>query len=296
MPFSRLLFLTVLSVAPIFAQIYHLQELIVGGHRTLPYSINNLGAIAGYYALGESVQPDGSQFVVPADRYKIGYRGINNFGDLIGSISYNDRFPVTAGALYRNGQLVRRYDFDFPDTTVDGLNSGDVVVGGNVIDDGTALTWVDYPGAAGTKLYGIGWDRTVVGCFFFLPPGSPSGTPLSKAFLRGPKGKFLELRIPNAVTSCAYAINEAAGEIAGVYQETLGGPVHGFVYDYAADLMTLEGAGGVAPKTIPIKVVDYPGAESTTVRGINGKGVVVGWANTKGGTPFGFIGTPVSTP
>ena len=242
------------------------------------------------------------EFVTIPDSYdRITLTGINNFDDLVGSASATERgltiqwgFKLTGGSQGTYTRIVfADLDSDpFYRVEVNGLNSLGNLVGrsssyGGFVNVGGVFSAMQFPGAPFTTPYGIAWDGTVVGCY------SQVGTGVV-AFLRGPHGNFLALRIANAQYACARGINNAAGKIVGDYQDT-SGKWHGFVYDYLSDLGAAS-SSAVGSRTVPVQVVDYPGATRTVVTGIDGPEVITGWANLSNGTTISFIGTPQPLP
>jgi hypothetical protein len=94
----------------------------------------------------------------------------------------------------------------------------------------------------------------------------------------------------NRGSTVATGINNVAGKIVGYYRD-LQDNLHGFVYDYRADLAGLDDTSQNTFLTVHVQTVDYPGAVSTWISDINSKGVIVGLAELP--PTFTFIGTPV---
>lgn len=277
-------------------QKYSFQKFTIpNAEATFATGINNQGIVVGYAntnnpyesPLGFQRLPDGT---ITNLSWSTAISGINNHAETVGWVSFCSRFCYGYG-YYRDasGQTFQLLFSDLPDgaaTNPYAINDSGYYVGthnsseGNhtFIGRGTTVTeYVIFPGAETTVLQGIAWDGTVVGCYD------------DKPFLRGPRGRFLALRIPGVTgDACAHGINNAAGKIVGVMG------THGFVYDYASDLNGVqEQVGGTVARVIPVQLVDYPGAIQTQLRGINAKGVIAGWARGTDQTIFGFIATPV---
>ena len=298
------LVLTSTLLLPLSAQQYSFQPFSIHGRPTYAQSINNRGAIVGYYSPPNSGDrafkrhANGVfEFVTIPDIYdRMTLTGINNFGDLVGFASSTDRgitiqwgFTLTGSQGTYTRIIYADLDRDpFYRVDVNGLNSAGDFVGrsssyGGFVNIGGVFSAVQFPGAPFTTPYGIAWDGTVVGCYDQVGTGVI-------AFLRGPHGNFLGLKIANAPYVCARGISNAAGKIVGSYQDTAG-KFHGFVYDYLSDLGTAS-VGAVGARTVPVQVVDYPGATRTVVTGIDGPGMITGWADLSNGATISFIGTP----
>jgi hypothetical protein len=309
MSLSHALVATVTLVLPLAAQQYRFQPFSVRGRPTYAQSINNRGAIVGYYtaANGSAAafkrHANGVFEIVTIPEFydRIVLTGINNFGDLVGSASSTEHgitiewgFKLTGGSQGTYTKIIYA-DFDsdpFYRVQVNGLNSiGDFVGHSSSYDGfvntGGVFSAMRFPGASFTTPYGIAWDGTVVGCYGQVGAGVI-------AFLRGPHGNFLALKIANASFVCALGISNAAGKIVGNYQDTTG-KMHGFVYDYLSDL-GIASIGAAGARTIPVQIVDYPGATRTVVTGIDGPDGITGWADLSNGTTISFIGTPQPLP
>jgi probable HAF family extracellular repeat protein len=87
---------------------------------------------------------------------------------------------------------------------------------------------------------------------------------------------FTTIDVPGVTGTLAYGINKA-GQIVGNYQNTVGSPNHGFLFDGST-----------------FTTIDYPGAEvgseGTWLYGINDSGVIIGGHGpTSLGIPYGFV-------
>ena len=288
MPFFCLLLLSVI-LFPALAQQYKLEPLSVPDDWLSPTvkSINNRGAMVGTYRkrnFGTTFgfkrdangvfefpikHPDSGRYTFPLD--------INDSGVIVGY--YYDASIVPYGFLLTGGPGRNLHQYG---RTITGINNrgdfaGSYERGIGFLSVGGTVTQFMFPRGT-TEVWGIAWDRTVIGSSYL---GNDT-----IGFIRGPAGKFLGFRIPNAVTTIPLAINNEAGKIVGYYQDSLG--IHGFVYDYVADLMASDGTIAPVARTVPVQTIDYPGGVWTYVTGINAKGVIVG--HTANGRTF--TGTP----
>ena len=239
---------------PLCAQQYSFEAISVQGAYTRATAITNSGVVvggvrptpAGDFPFWRSSTGEMHFPVAPPQFYYWELLGINNFGDVVGSyyvvnaISYVDGY----GFVIRDGtpSTIGLSDVPFhPRTSVAAINENGDLVGdyinstlGHVgfVKVGSAVTTLQFPGAATTSAYGIAWDRTIVGCF-----NRPNSGGLFNAFLRGPKGNYLELKIAGADGVCAMGINNAAHKIVGFAQFHKTGiqpNYRGFVWDYSS--------------------------------------------------------------
>lgn len=219
--------------------------------------------------------------------------GINDSGVITG---YTSGAPGSNGFIIENGSLatVRFGPGPRGVTKVEGLNNlGDYVGDYYDPDTGSMSTFARIKGETTelradpkeplpSTLSAIAWDATIVGC-----EGSPS-----KGFLRGPKGKFLWVRV-GAYPTCLTGINNAAGKIVGRYwDQPAYGTVHSFVWNYLPDLAA---SAMTTPASLSISVdeIAVPGARWTWVSGINSQGIIAGTAEMSDGATKGFIGRPM---
>ena len=116
-------------------------------------------------------------------------------------------------------------------------------------------TVIDFPGASGTRAYGINKVGEIVGAYTVSSPGSIR----SHGFLLI-GGSFKSIDFPDSFGTEAYGIN-AAGEIVGVYWDAQGAAIgsHGFLL-----------SGGRFTR------IDHPHAVVTRALGINDSGQIVG--------------------
>jgi hypothetical protein len=296
------LFSSILLV-PLSAQQYTFERFSIAGQPTYATAINNSGAIVGI--TNEQFQPPygfvrhaNGQLQFPIRVFDSTLlTGIANHGEIVGWYSFTTQgLSSIRGFTFGNGnwRVIDVSNGFFPRTKLAGINAkGDLVGvadagdGGNdgfLLSKGT-VTWLTLPGGDAVAPHGIASDGTIVGCSYLTGNAT---APL----VRGPKGNYLGLAITGAQTACANGINNAFGKIVGSYAKTLNGPSHGFIYDYVTDLTQSEPVNGLPVRTIPIQVIDYPGAQSTVINGINAQGVIVGWAKGMDGADFAFIGTP----
>lgn len=310
----RTAFLLAACSLSLFAQTYNFQAFSVphpANNATSAWGIDNRGAIAGFFSFAVL---DSHGNVVPANR---GFKrdangvfeypiiaptddthttiatGIDDSGTIVG-YSFDQQnnfhgFLLTGG---KHGDFTTIDEPPGPSTWVFGINNlGDFAgatgpglpLHGFVSRSGI-VTQIDFPGALGTEANAVASDGTVIGCY-----GTASG---AFAFLRGPKGNFLGLQVAGAAQTCALGISNEAGIIVGYYRDSSNG-YHGIVYNYVADLAVRgDGASGSA-RSVPVEVIDYPGAIQTELTGINAQGVIAGWAQPAKGYGFSFIATPV---
>jgi hypothetical protein len=74
----------------------------------------------------------------------------------------------------------------------------------------------------------------------------------------------------------------------GYYERDDHSGIHGFVYDYVADLAAPGSATATTPRIIPVQTIDAGFGPSTYITGINAKGVIVGYT----GSGVSFTGVP----
>ncbi len=121
----------------------------------------------------------------------------------------------------------------------------------------TSFGVIDYPGAAGTVVYGINDAGNVVGAFWMSDQ-------TRRGFLLR-DGQYTIIEYPGAAGTWAYRIN-AQGDIAGTYSDS-SKRQHGFVL-----------SNGV------FTAVDFPGADQTMLYGFNSKGDATGMYFANGST------------
>ncbi len=288
----------VVTWLPLVGQTYTLQAFHIPyapNGQTQAQGINNRGAITGRFSgpfLSRGFKRNvNGVFDRPIDDPNAGTfitvaSGINDSGVIVGyyfNQYINNGMGAFSGFLLYKGvftdYFVNPYMKKSGETKIYGINNKGDFVGqvdvssrGFVSINGLA-SGLNYPGAVWTIPHGIGADGTIVG--YFIKNGMESG------FMRGPAGQYMAIRIPGALGTRAFGVNNAAHKIVGAY--TTSGYTHGFVYDYITGVIT---------------TVDWPGstmADNTVVTGINSQGDIVGWAQPVGGSPrlpFSFIGTP----
>jgi probable HAF family extracellular repeat protein len=125
-----------------------------------------------------------------------------------------------------------------------------------------SYTSIDYPGASGTRAYGINDAGTVVG-YYADASGVWHGFSLSG-------GSYTSLDYPGAQFTEVHGINNA-GTIVGQYVDA-SAVKHGF---------SLSGTTHAS--------IDYPGATLTDVYGINNAGTIVGVYVDASGVQHGFV-------
>ncbi len=300
--------LTSVLVFPLSAQQYRFDPFTVDGLWTYAQAINNRGAIVGHYTLTRdwgthAFKRHANGTMERVELYELYYdslvlNGINNFGEMVGTGAFYERGWSAVYAFEAGGspRTIKYFGYPsddvFPEEYGVAINSAGHIVGRLRGDGGPTISYlkigsdyqeITFPNGDATTVYGIAADDTVVGC-------GRRGSEFP--FLRGPKGNYLELIIPGAQSACALGISDPAGKIVGRFED-IAGKWHGFVYDYLTDLRPTEMAVS-AVRNIPVQVVDYPGAVRTEVTGINGKGVIVGWAIMPGKdkAAISFTGTP----
>lgn len=262
-------------------------------------SINNRGAVVGFYATfrrwnGFKLHAnDVLEFPIihPNPNTQTVLTGINDHGEMVGYYRQSNQihgFRVIDGSPRTYIPVDVKPGVDTYVYSINNLGdfAGEFRESNSIhgfVSIGGAISQIDVPGAGSTMANAVAWDGTVVGRYY-----STSGV---FGFLRGPKGKFLRFQIANAIFVAPLGINNEAGKIVGWYRDT-SDKEHGFVYDYVADLNAPANGAEATVRTVPVTTVDFPGAISTAINGINARGVIVGGAYTPTTARFGFIGTP----
>jgi hypothetical protein len=153
-----------------------------------------------------------------------------------------------------------------------GINDSGQVVGVSTdpvlgfFKDGAIITKSDALGGDGTLFTGINNSKSIVG---FAMNGAAS-----QSFVRN-GSHYIPIAVPGFDSTIAYGINDA-GQIVGYYENVANPNDHGFLWDGAT----------YTPIFMPLH-----GTLSTTPRGINNNGVVVGSFQDSGATFHGFIRT-----
>ncbi len=195
-----------------------------------------------------------------------GFQGFIRSGGVFTTISYQPGGNTVVAAVNNKGDFAGSFGFQFyPE-------HGFITING-------VMTQIDGPDGKGAGVYGLAEDGSSVG---FCSQGG---------FMRGPKGNYRILTLASGLAPAPTGINNEAGVIVGVYEESPNA-VHGFVYNYLA----ASAPDSSAP--IAITTVDFPGATVTVIDGVNSKGQLSGWAQTCAGScgsRFGFIATPVAS-
>lgn len=185
-------------------------------------------------------------------------------------------------------------------TGVYGINSGGDVVGyyGTSSDDpnkhgflygGELFTYLDYPGADATFAYGINDSGTIVGSAEF-------NAGLTAVGFRYASGVYSQVQVGNNSTVALWGIasnGDVAGAAGTAYTsqaiELRGSKFHKlsvpgeYSYVSASGINKTGTAVGWADYDAFVcqhnvcQIVDYPGADWTANRGINDKGIIVGW-------------------
>ena len=160
---------------------------------------------------------------------------------------------------------------------------------------------IDYPGAKDTYVYGMNDQGQVVG-YYDTAGGLISGFLWSS-------GVFRQLDYPQSLSTYVFGISND-GTIAGYY--TLASGSYGFTYNLNTDTLNV-GPQGVTLRAInnndqvlahPLgtpnyyiaaqggsssQLPAYPGAVSTTYRGINSSGSATGWFTDAGNAQHAFL-------
>ena len=278
---------------PLAAQTYSFQSFsypnAVSNYLAWAQGINNRGAVVG------SVVFPGSNYLgfkrdangvlerpFDADPAMLGATiayGITDHGLIVGSVSAN---RTTTGFLLYQGVFTYYNAQPGWNTEIYGVNNRGDFVGVaskkgqssyGFINSNGVVTKIQCPPSRipySIEPRGIAADGTVVG-MCYVPQAWNEG------FIRGPAGRYKIIQVPGVGQDVrVHGINSLAHKIVGYYWG-YGMAYHGFVYDYITDTAT---------------TVDYPGAKSTFVYGINSHGVIVGSASDPQGKSFSFIGTP----
>jgi uncharacterized membrane protein len=279
-----------------------------GASTTAAKAINNRGAIIGQCYGSRSGQFFGGNFKRDANGVfefpiRVGagtsVSGINDLGEIVGFYSGASAyrgFLLTGGI---HGTVTTIDVPPGPHTLIWGVNNlGDFAgsTGGDQVRQqhafvsiGGVITQFDFPGASATRATAIAWDGTVVG-FYFTDTTVQSS---ARGFVRGPKGNFYAFDAGGTETYPA-GINNVTGLIVGHYFD--GRPAgpdrnYGFVYDYLADLQSLNGATSPTVRKVPAQTVTLPDHLDTYLTGVNADGVIVGWADKGTATVVSFTAT-----
>ena len=267
--------------------------LFPGATATLPLDINEHGVIVGRYskagvthgfvrdALGVMTTVDfpGSIFTVAAS--------INDSGAIAGWYSLPAAPGVRHGFVLRDGALST---FDPPGSTFTnliGINERGDVSGrfctrnpchapgngdfhGLLIQDGE-FSYIDVPGAVETNPFKITANGTVGGGY--TKPGGGEGL-----FVLA-RGEFTTMDLPNGrpITQDNGGIN-SRGDIVGAY--CTGSP---------PCLIAPTGNHGFLLSDGALTTIDYPGALSSVLTGINNRGQMVGSFFDSSAQPTGFV-------
>ncbi len=280
----------VVQVQPVCAAGYQFASIDYPGANlgTWAYGINNLGQIVGY-ALGCCTY--------------FSTASVNSTPNLIG-------LPTPYGFVYQQGAFTNT-PIPVPPSSI---NDFGTIVGTRGakssskgwVDSGGIYTDVAVENAAATILSGIDDSGLMVGSWN-EPMTDP---PVSHGFFGfSASGPFYNLDYPGALTSALRGVNNL-GAVVGVYTREAGGPSYGYFYlggvfgstgpgveiNCINDAFAFAGSFSIAGvnhgfvsangQTI---VVDFPGARSTVVSGINNAGTLVGTYTDVGGTPHGFV-------
>ena len=160
---------------------------------------------------------------------------------------------------------------------------------------------IDYPGAADTYVYGMNDQRQVVG-YYDTSGGTVSGFLWSN-------GVFTQLDYPGSLSTYAFGISND-GSVVGYY--ILSSGTYGFLYNLSTSSLTIGPQGTTVravnnndqvlahPSGTPnydigalggslSQLATYPGAASTTYRGINSSGSATGWFTDAGNATHAFL-------
>jgi hypothetical protein len=256
-----------------------------GARATFVRGINNHAEMVGSYRIIGTrrllVISDGELVTFPPTHtmganWAEGF-GLNDRGDIVGEISFDNGFTVH-GFLLGEGDP-EPTPLDFPGacaTHARGINESGTIVGfwEECDSEGTialhGFTWkkgafsgVDYQGAIDTYLVGINASGDIVG-------GWQSESDARSFILSRGQFNDFDLPLPDA-TEGPLAIN-ASGDVAGSFSSSDG------TYGFLLDGKTLN-------------IIEYPGAPSTVVYGVNSAGQVVG-VHRVGSANQGFFGQP----
>ena len=149
-----------------------------------------------------------------------------------------------------------------------------------VIWAGTALpTTIDFPGASGTRAYGLNNAGEIVGYYYGASPGNIA----YHGFLLA-DGRFTTIDYPGSYGTEAYGIN-AAGHIVGVYWDANGAAVgrHGFLFANGR-FTTIDVPRGVNTMAYGISDDD----QIVGVYTVKSPPAIPGWAETFGDTEYQY--------
>jgi probable HAF family extracellular repeat protein len=266
-----------------------------GGNLTTGRGINNHGDIVGAYRVNpprHALLIKKGQYIpiAPASILGINYSeatNINDRGDITGQMIDENGFAH--GFLVIEGQVTI---LDVPgatDTFALGINDSGLVAGywdlldpnGNTLavygftwkDGGFIDTQINFPGAAGSGLFGVNargdlsgvWVPDVNGNIehgFVCPKSAPCFS--------------YDASVPGTVLTQGDGIN-AHGQVAGVSCDD----------NFVCHAFLLAGA--------TLTSFDFPGAAGTLAYGINSAGQIVGKYFTADGSTHGFLAQPVRT-
>lgn len=245
--------------------------------------------------------------------------GINRFGNIVGDAFANGtQFGFVRYAdgtfkkiMYPGSQTTQLFRRNASGTTVGLYVDGGGVGHGLVLSNGTFKT-LDHPGSSGTVLTGINMYGTIVG-YFYDASGHYRG-------FKYKDGAFTPIQYPNSAHTAPMAISDT-GVVTGSYGNGFAiGAVQGFVLANgkfasvndpgAAPLSTFlndvnasgvivgtgysQQGGGWVPHAFrlrngTVERLAVPGAFSAGAEGINGYGVIVGWARFADGSSKSYI-------
>jgi hypothetical protein len=290
---------------PLAAQTYTFQTFSIPNQSLDPddLSINNRGAVVGSYynptdgkGYGFKRHANGViELGIDDTTPNLATRptAINNSGDIYGYFYGTDGFRH--GFVRKGGENGIFTTIDVPpgpSTEIFGANNRGDFVGLIEGNNGPPISFASIAGVvtlfqplgSGGQPNGIAADGSIVG--FTTPQNGTAG------FLMGPKGNSFGFEVENSSrgSTVATGINNVAGKIVGYYRD-LQDNLHGFVYDYRADLAALDNTSQNTFLTVHVQTVDYPGSVSTWISDINSKGQIVGMADAP--SFFTFIGTPL---
>jgi hypothetical protein len=200
-------------------------------------------------------------------------RGINDLGTIVG-YQGTLSFGIATGFVDSNGQFTNVTVGSAPETTLTGIDNAGLMVGSWEDTTTNPFTFhgffafhptgpfqtFDYPGAFTSGLTGVNNLGAVTGTY-----AGQAGPPIFGFISIG--GQFLPTG-PDITINC---INDSFA-FAGSF--VVDGVTHGFEY-----------VNGIA------LLIDFPGATSTTVYGINNAGTLVG-TYTDGTGTHGFMASP----
>ncbi len=196
--------------------------------------------------------------------------GVNRYDTVVGEYLDSATSRVR-GFRWNNGSIMKYLYPNAASTIFYGNNDLGAIAGsysasrthGFILYKGTTYA-VDFPNAAETEAMGINNSGVIVGTYF-----TNTNFTNASGFFRNSSG-YHKLVVPGASATFARAISNS-GVIAGFFIDGSGN-THGFTY-----------ANGT------FKTIDFPGATSTEVHGINKYGTLVGLYRTSStGAPTGF--------